>query len=874
MLVVRLTALLLVLATAASAAAQVPPRTDLHGDPLPAGAIGRLGTVRWRHATVVESMAFLPGGEAFASFCFEQDGTVHLWDLATGKERRRYVVASRYHWDNGAVFAPDGKFVALSINGVTTVCETGTGKRLHGFDPDPATETQIIRHEPPHHFCGASRTLLRFNPDASYVRRWDLATGKELPVLEMPTPHVSLMRPSPDGKLLATLCNDADAVTVTLWDLAGGRRLYDFEAAHPFSRHHAFAPNGRWLAGVGDCVTTAVIRDARTGKVLRSLPHPDGLCGLAFAPDGATLATIDRTGGLRLWPLDGKDARLIQAGTRRADEDDRFRAHLIFSPDGKVLAVESFLDGLSLWDVATGRRLHSLDAGTLYRHQVGFAPDGKTLAALCGNRIRLWDVSTGRERLGSGHDATVSHLAVSADGRTVATASADGTVGIWDAPSTRQRIHWQAEHGKRWSEIWQGLGLAADGTTLTTLSLSTGFASHWETATGKLRRRTLLSSQCTLGATTPDGRTVAWGLPGGSVHVLDVTTGKERCRLPAPWVDELVDHLWDSVGRLSNDACRLAVAGSYTLRAWDVPTRREVPLLPDPRDRANAIAFTADGQFLAVLSSGDPRGIQLWELRSRQTCLHLETGKEDSTCLAVAPNGRILAVGSDGGTIRLWDLVTRRPLARLAGHPGRVVALQFSPDGQTLYSASEDTTVLLWDVARLTPPLAPLPAAKVAACWAELADADAARAYRASWSLVSAGAAAVEMLSRRLQPVAPPDGAEVSRRIAELDSDDYDPRQAAVERLIQLDTIAEPAVRQALRGNVSLETRRRLRHVLQAIEGVPPPEELRGLRAVQVLEHIGTPEAHTLLRTLAEGAVGTRRTLAAREALERLSRCR
>src|ERR1700688_4862318 len=62
-------------------------RTDIHGDALPAGALARLGTIRWRHGGPVTFVSFLADGKTLLTA--SQDNTVRVWDLATGKEVRR-----------------------------------------------------------------------------------------------------------------------------------------------------------------------------------------------------------------------------------------------------------------------------------------------------------------------------------------------------------------------------------------------------------------------------------------------------------------------------------------------------------------------------------------------------------------------------------------------------------------------------------------------------------------------------------------------------------------------------------------------------------------------------------------------------------------
>jgi hypothetical protein len=137
--------------------------------------------------------------------------------------------------------------------------------------------------------------------------------------------------------------------------------------------------------------------------------------------------------------------------------------------------------------------------------------------------------------------------------------------------------------------------------------------------------------------------------------------------------------------------------------------------------------------------------------------------------------------------------------------------------------------------------------------------------------LVRKSDAGVAFMKERLRPVAAVDGKRLARLLADLDADEFAAREAASRELAQLGEGAETAIREALKGKPSAETKRRLDDLLEKLEHrALTPDELRGVRAVEALEHIGTPEARKLLEALADGAADARLTRDAKATLKRL----
>ena len=150
----------------------------------------------------------------------------------------------------------------------------------------------------------------------------------------------------------------------------------------------AFAPDGRTLASA-DVLGTVRLGDVATGRAIRSLHGQSSVASVAFSPDGHWLASGGSDGTIRLWDVaSGGSIREMRGHT---DEVRRVR----FSPAGLTLASAGLDRSVRIWDVATGRELQALcgeSPGEVWC--VAFSPDGLTLASASGDQtIKLWDAT-------------------------------------------------------------------------------------------------------------------------------------------------------------------------------------------------------------------------------------------------------------------------------------------------------------------------------------------------------------------------------------------------------------------------------------------------------------------------------------------------
>jgi HEAT repeat protein len=154
--------------------------------------------------------------------------------------------------------------------------------------------------------------------------------------------------------------------------------------------------------------------------------------------------------------------------------------------------------------------------------------------------------------------------------------------------------------------------------------------------------------------------------------------------------------------------------------------------------------------------------------------------------------------------------------------------------------------------------------------WADLSNPDLPRAYRAVWTLALAGEPAVALLGQHLRPAPRAAPEQVARLIDELGSQRFSTRQKATVALERILDAAAPAMRQTLASSPPEEVRRRLERVLEGLEPANTTSRLRALRALEVLEEIGTRRARQVLEGLTGGAPEARLTQEARAAVGRL----
>jgi RNA polymerase sigma factor (sigma-70 family) len=829
-------------------AAAPADRADAFGDALPAGALARLGTLRFNHGYSLNALHFSPDGKTIVS---QGNGIIRRWDAADGRERA-HISTGRNSFDEPTALLLDGKTLVCmaqdndgdfarfwdlaggkcartvplpvrrnewSVSRRNSVSSDGrlgaahTPEAVHVFDLQ--TDKQLYKlprgGKDIEAVVFAGRDWLVSVDTKHTIEVWEARTGKPIRSFSHGGP-AAVLRASADGRLLAVIEHHTHAIdklldrdVVHVWDLASGKRLHTLPAQpKSWLLNVQFSADGKQMVGgcYGQDHTEVLVWDVETGRQIHTLKGAYGQI-LAISPDGTRLAEGSLTGKFEVWDL--------RSG-RKLSPDEGRHAHLsaiALSASGDR-AYSVGYTSISTWDATTGRRLHSIELPLLnftdpHRR---FSPDGRFALTFSGQhddvRLHLWDVRAGRQ------------------------------LHTLHSPGTGVQV---------------GATFSPDGKLLATCQFGEqSLVRLYDVAEGKELSsfKDTKSGYCWRQAFMPDGRTLV--LLGRQVVGYRVPDGKEV-------------FCWKPERAPTDSRIGIAIGGK--------------PVDPDTQPAWRGSALSPTGTRIAgILGGGFGREhvadrIVLYDARTGRLLRRCNDSGEsgrDYERLEFSPDGRLLAT-SDGGAIHLWEEVTGKKVATFDGHRGEVHGLAFSGDGRRLASAGEDYTILVWDLT------GGQSRADLHACWRDLAGEDAAAAWRAVWALAAAPGLSVPFVKERLRPAVPVSAAKLNRLIADLDSDEFKVRDEATRELEKLGDLAASALRQALAGRTSPEARRRLEDLNRLLEGaIVTGEALRALRATAALEHAATAEARQLLEALAAGAEGARLTQEARAALGRLAR--
>jgi WD40 repeat protein len=493
----------------------------------------------------------------------------------------------------------------------------------------------------------------------------------------------------------------------------------------------AVSSEGRTIAttfpSAGSPETGSVISlwDADTGIERRRISDIRGtITALALGPEALVAAAIN-DGTIRLW--EGRNLTQLPG----LYHHQMMVTNLRFSPEGSLLAVAGTGSGVELWDPATNVQMAAVRTPER-AVDVGFSPDGETLAATCGETVSLWAIvdPVGRSRL-PGSESWPTDLSFDANGR-LAVTSLDEEPRIWspgDCPSKARSIAGVRSSSLTFDEQGRLITVDTEGMRLVDVSVP----DSWPIELVPFRGRESESRRANSAPGIPFGSSFA---RGGSSFV---TAGALGSMGGVPIIDTAIEYVRRAQSRMrpwllplgaSSDRRTVAVARRDDVFLWrsEQPEALQRVVLPSVRragsDRDRRAGSTGSGGpgpfwtnvlvspggerlYLQSLESGV--GLQAWRLEDRSGALHaipLGWSGQIQRIVAVdlSSDGGTLAVVTARGGVRLIDAVTGElrlfvPSTDL-DPDDHATSVAFSPDGKRLAVGLQRGRIALYSLTR------------------------------------------------------------------------------------------------------------------------------------------------------------------------------
>lgn len=477
------------------------------------------------------------------------------------------------------------------------------------------------------------------------------------------------------------------------------------------------------------------------------------------------------------------------------------------------------------------------------------------------------------------HRDQILSIAFSKDGKRLLTVGREGTARLWEAATGKEITVFSAS----------GPGiLALNGRAFVvpTTSDRGQVLCVLDPITGKEQRRLELpASKVLCAAFAPDATFLATSHDNGHIHLWELATGKRVRSLQFPNWNRTNALAWSPNGRLlalTRTELNVRRGGHDDwIFLWNPLREKHLQTLHGPSDTLGPLTFSHDGKSLASSNGGRDAALRIHEVSSGGEVIRFPYRGNHPTLAAFSPDGILLASWTyqeqeRNAIVRIRETTEWKELAALHVPPADITCLTFSPDGSRLAVGKVDGSVPIWDVAQLRllagPRLRQLGTEKLRELWEELADRKAPTGQSAINTLVAGGGDSVAFLAKHIQPAPMVDPKWIVEQIDQLDSNDPNVRQKAFTALEQIADDAEPAMIAALsRSTISVEVRKRLEELLAVPGSTRSPETLRRIRAVQILDRIGSEAAREVLRKLAEGNPKAIETLDAKQALDRFA---
>ncbi len=447
---------------------------------------------------------------------------------------------------------------------------------------------------------------------------------------------------------------------------------------------------------------------------------------IALTPDGQYLAA-SRANQLFLYHVPTgrmvtnlSDAALVDAGS----ESQPGFAHrdliqsVAFSIDGDLLASGSFRE-VKLWRRPSDVQTLSLATGGPVG-SVAVSPDRNWIATTgANNGVRLWNATDGKPGpTMAAHTDKVTALKFTADSNRLISASLDQSIRLWNTADGTPAGVVETGGAVHAVELVAAAVASEQQPVPPQLIVSGGadkFVRTWTVPTAAPVKLTTALANVQQLVSSTDGRFIAMTVADGTVRVIgaaEESAEPNAFKTIAEWKSDtgpIVSLAFiDVVSEKPQEAAvphLVTSAADGSVSTWSVPDRKLIDRWRGGAASVTALAATADGK---VLASGSENGsISLWNMATEPIQNFDAPAGTTLAAMALSPSRSLAAAaGTVGGkpVVVVRNLDDSKTTHTLAGHSGAIRSIAFSQDNARIISGSDDQTARVWNLANAAQP--------------------------------------------------------------------------------------------------------------------------------------------------------------------------
>jgi len=620
------------------------------------------------HGDYVHTADWSPDGTQILTG--SQDGTVRLWDAASGEELWRISEGG----PNWASWSPDGQSILLigEKKSTITMWDYRSINKRYSLNVEGLKDKISIK-TPFHPWSPSGEKYVLYSTQGKAFL-FDTFTGHQIHKLSNHEGELSTARWSPNGDLIAT--SGFEDGKITIWDPKSGTMLYSLQAGFEDNRtvFANWSPSGDQFAIRGQ--GGARIFSTDSGEELFSLQIPRVYVqSVSWSSDASLLISTGKDDGIaRMWDaVSGKEIESLDGLVQAYGVD--------WSPSGDYATISGADGNVHIWNKTTGREIDTINVTRSYVVVAKFSPDGKQILAVGEtNSIKIIDLSTALTTFRYISHGNLSNPAWSPDGDSYAFGTLvppDSPVKIYEA-STGDEVLTLSGYGNfpvyiYWSPIGDRL-----------LITSQNEAHVWDTVTGKqIIKFDIHKDDIRPAGWSPDGKLVATGSEDGEIFIWDPSTGK-------PHLNFSGHHGGIRSVNWSCDGSQiLSTSDAGEAMIWDITTgNKYIEFLPEGYNNfVPSSSWSQDNQHVFILTAdGD---VFIFDSHTGAKLSQLSTSPVSYiTRFSLSPSEERILIGGHDGTAKVWNIGTGDEL--ISYEVGGYVKAYYSPDGNRVLIASTE----------------------------------------------------------------------------------------------------------------------------------------------------------------------------------------